>query len=258
MMDLHGQIINVQIEDHKMKNAIESAQECNHNFENQLIHAYKIGHCDARHAAAELASTPDQTASIAQIAKLFGVCDNGNYFADWETIAEKYSRQTARIAELEEWYREHVKAISDHAMRRVIAEARAEKSEAQIVELEEEVKSLDTVQGLTYKRAQFAEARAEKSEATSKEQTSRIAELDELLEGMKVMYMEQRVRAEKSEAEVERLLEALTPCDEAIFDYINALEAQGWTRHKDAEIADAQALLEKVKTALAVTGKEQK
>lgn len=50
--------------------------------------------------------------------------------------------QSARIAELEDWYKEHVKTISDQHMRMVNAEARAEKAEAEV----EHMKSVNRYQ----------------------------------------------------------------------------------------------------------------
>ena len=55
-MDLHGKIMNIQTTSAGIGNAVESAMKYDNDWESRLALAYKLGHRDARHAAAELAT----------------------------------------------------------------------------------------------------------------------------------------------------------------------------------------------------------
>lgn len=55
-MDLHGQIMNIQTTSAGIGGAVESAMKYDNDWESRLALAYKLGHRDARHAAAELAT----------------------------------------------------------------------------------------------------------------------------------------------------------------------------------------------------------
>jgi len=53
-MDLHGKIMNIQVEENAIDKAIYDAQNIGNNLPERLRIIYKIGHRDARHASAEL------------------------------------------------------------------------------------------------------------------------------------------------------------------------------------------------------------
>lgn len=55
-MDLHGEIMNIPVESRKIGNAVEDSFNWSTDQESNLAYAYKLGHRDARHAAAELAT----------------------------------------------------------------------------------------------------------------------------------------------------------------------------------------------------------
>lgn len=57
-MDLHGKIMNIQVERSKIDWAIKTVMLTDPDFNYRLALAYKYGHRDARHAAAELACLP--------------------------------------------------------------------------------------------------------------------------------------------------------------------------------------------------------
>jgi len=55
-MDLRGQIMNIQTTSSNIGRAVEESMAHNNDWESRLALAYKMGHRDARHAAAELAT----------------------------------------------------------------------------------------------------------------------------------------------------------------------------------------------------------
>lgn len=59
MSDLHGQIMNIQITSAGIGGAVEQAMKYDNDQGSRLSLAYKIGHRDARHAAAEIAAKQD-------------------------------------------------------------------------------------------------------------------------------------------------------------------------------------------------------
>ena len=71
------------------------------NFRHKMIDCIYL----AQKADIEIATKNDRISDlesrIVEVAGLFGVCDGGKYINDWKTVADKYQRQTLRIAELE-------------------------------------------------------------------------------------------------------------------------------------------------------------
>ena len=55
-MDLSGKIINIQTTSANIGKAVETCMSHNNDWESRLALAYKMGHRDARHDAAELAT----------------------------------------------------------------------------------------------------------------------------------------------------------------------------------------------------------
>jgi hypothetical protein len=55
-MDLHGQIMNIKTTSANIGKAVEAGMAYDNDWESRLALAYKMGHRDARHAAAELAT----------------------------------------------------------------------------------------------------------------------------------------------------------------------------------------------------------
>ena len=54
-MDLHGEIMNLQVEKRKQNLAIDEALKSHKNLRDIMVAIYTRGHRDARHAAAEKA-----------------------------------------------------------------------------------------------------------------------------------------------------------------------------------------------------------
>lgn len=54
-MDLHGQIMNIQTTSANIGKAVEAGMAYDTDWKSRLALAYRLGHRDARHAAAELA-----------------------------------------------------------------------------------------------------------------------------------------------------------------------------------------------------------
>lgn len=55
MKDIHNEIMNITISERKIDEAIKDAETLGNNLLERLRIIYKLGHRDARHAAAELA-----------------------------------------------------------------------------------------------------------------------------------------------------------------------------------------------------------
>lgn len=72
-MDLHGEIINLQVEKRKQNLAIDEALKSHKNLRDIMVAIYTRGHRDARHAAAEKASeqplAPDGLKSLGNLGK---------------------------------------------------------------------------------------------------------------------------------------------------------------------------------------------
>lgn len=129
MSDLHSQIMNIRTTSKGIGNAVEAGMKWDNDWEDRLALAYKIGHRDSRHAAAELSlkqHTIDQSARITEIAKLFGICDGGQYINDWETIAKKYHDQSAEI--------EKLKAVLDAMRQRCLDHEKLIKEQERLIE----------------------------------------------------------------------------------------------------------------------------
>lgn len=58
-MNYHGQIMNIQVTSAKIGSAVEAGVLLDNDRETKLATAYKIGHRDARHDAAEIAIQAD-------------------------------------------------------------------------------------------------------------------------------------------------------------------------------------------------------
>lgn len=56
-MDLHGEIMNIQIDPTNIIRAIKETMKYDKDIYDRLELAYKMGHRDARHVAAELSLT---------------------------------------------------------------------------------------------------------------------------------------------------------------------------------------------------------
>jgi hypothetical protein len=59
-MNLHGQIMNIQVTSADIGKGVEEGMKLDNDIESKLALAYKIGHRDARHAAAELSLLPSE------------------------------------------------------------------------------------------------------------------------------------------------------------------------------------------------------
>lgn len=55
-MDLHNKIMNIQVDAATMEDALDTIPKPNKSWNDWLREAYKLGHRDARHKAAELAA----------------------------------------------------------------------------------------------------------------------------------------------------------------------------------------------------------
>lgn len=83
MSDLHGQIMNIQVESKRLICCIDDVLFASKSdVESVITLAYKIGHRDARHVAAEMAiSVQDQFDKLA-IAIKAALCDD----PDWRRM----------------------------------------------------------------------------------------------------------------------------------------------------------------------------
>ena len=101
-MDLHGQIMNLQ-SDNK-----PSIPLCGGSPELREVLAYKLGHRDARHAAAELALGAD--AKIDALAEVVIDILSGLSDRDIEAMTGYGKRDCDRISKVKAWAIEHQRA----------------------------------------------------------------------------------------------------------------------------------------------------
>ena len=103
--DYHGRIMNIQIAVGEQVSAINQAMERN-KLSDKIIYAYKLGHRDARHHAAEIANDAD-----AEIARLK---EDRDLWKESERKANDYSKELlAEIASLKDQAEEQQHVI-DH------------------------------------------------------------------------------------------------------------------------------------------------
>lgn len=62
-MDLHAEIINIQVEKKKQNIAIDDAMKKFKSFREILVAVYTMGHRDARHKAAEVVNATQRKAN---------------------------------------------------------------------------------------------------------------------------------------------------------------------------------------------------
>ena len=63
-MDLHNQIMNIRTTSAHIGKAIEAGMDCDNDWKSRLALVYKMGHRDAKHAAAELVTIQQATDTI--------------------------------------------------------------------------------------------------------------------------------------------------------------------------------------------------
>lgn len=99
MSDLHGQIMNIQVTSAGIGNGVEEGMRLDNDIESKLALAYKIGHRDARHAAAELACAADtRIADLLSI--LVDLRESAMYWSEYDVplgIVDRIKAATAEV-----------------------------------------------------------------------------------------------------------------------------------------------------------------